>query len=101
MMLVPLLDVLAEVFDSGVNTKSVKVEYDKLVAQFGSELQVLAKTSFEELERVSGPKLREAVEKVRKGDIFIDPGYDGVFGVVKIWGEKGRQENQPQQESLF
>jgi len=101
MMLVPLLEVLSEVLDSGVGTKTVQTEYDKLIAQFSSELQVLAKTPVEELERVSGPKLREAIEKVRKGDIFIDPGYDGVFGVVKIWGEKEKQNNQPEQASLF
>jgi len=101
MMLVPLQEILAEVQGMGVASKGVQSEYERLITLVGSELQVLTKTSLEELERVSGPRLREAVAKVRKGDIFIDPGYDGVFGTVKIWGEKGKQENQPQQESLF
>jgi uncharacterized protein (TIGR00375 family) len=101
MMLVPLQEILAEVQGMGVASKGVQSEYERLITLVGSELQVLTKTSLEELERVSGPRLREAVEKVRKGDIFIDPGYDGVFGVVKIWGEKEKQAAQPQQESLF
>jgi len=101
MMLVPLLEILAEVQGVGPSSKGVQSEYERVVAQFGSELTVLAKTPLTELERVSGPRLRQAVEKVRKGDIFINPGYDGVFGVVKIWGEEEKLAAQPQQESLF
>jgi PHP family Zn ribbon phosphoesterase len=27
---------------------------------------------------------------VRRGDIVIEPGYDGVYGVVKIWNQKSK-----------
>ena len=36
---------------------------------------------------VAGERVAVGIDKVRKGDIVIDPGYDGVFGVVKIWKE--------------
>ena len=26
--------------------------------------------------------------RVRKGDIIVEPGYDGEYGKVKIWGEE-------------
>ena len=36
-------------------------------------------------------RLTEALEKVRAGDIFIDPGYDGVYGEVHIWGKESQK----------
>ena len=101
-MLVPLLEVLGEVFEKGVSTVKVQTEYDRLVNQFGSELKILTKISLADLESISGPKLREAVEKVRKGDIFITPGYDGVFGTVKIWGKEEEEKRaSKEQMSMF
>jgi len=102
MMLVPLLEILGEVFEKGVNTVKVQTEYDKLINQFGSEFKILTKISLEDLGSISGPRLREAVEKVRKGDIFISPGYDGVFGTVKIWGkEEEEKKANKEQISMF
>ena len=43
--------------------------------------------------------LSEGIKKMREGNINIKPGYDGVFGVVKIWGE-GKPEAEVQ-EKLF
>jgi hypothetical protein len=31
----------------------------------------------------------------------IDPGYDGVFGVVKIWAEGASTEGKKEQMALF
>lgn len=101
MMLVPLLEILAEVFAMGQNTAKVQTEYDKLVGHFGSELQVLTKTSLDDLEKISGAKFAEAMGRVRRGDIFIAPGYDGIFGKVKIWGEKEEVKRNEEQMSLF
>lgn len=89
LMMVPLLEILSEVIGTGVSSKKVVNEYEKLTQVLGSEFNILLQTKPEEIERVSGAKLREAIMKVRSGDIFIDPGYDGVFGKVKIW-PKGR-----------
>jgi DNA helicase-2/ATP-dependent DNA helicase PcrA len=77
---------------AGVNTKTVKAEYDRLVDQFGSEFAVLMEVDEKRLEAVGGKRLAEAVGKVRRGEIVVEPGYDGVFGTVKIWPEKNEQE---------
>ena len=45
-----------------------------------------------------GPKIAEGIAKVRKGDIVIDPGYDGEYGKVKIWGEKSSGEGIKEEE---
>lgn len=102
MMLVPLLEILSEAFKVGVNTAKVEAEYERLISRFDSEFEVLTKVSLSDLETFSSPRLAEAIEKVRAGDIFIEPGYDGLFGKVKIWGEKEEAgKKSKEQMSLF
>ena len=48
----------------------------------------MTQTKLEEIEHFGGEKIAEAIKKVRKGDIIIEPGFDGVFGKVKIWKEE-------------
>ncbi len=102
-MLVPLLQVIAEAFGTAPTTQKVLTEYKKLTGALGSEIKILTKVAIEEITKVSGPKVAEGVDKVRKGDLVIDPGYDGVYGVVKIWGneEEKKEESEVPQLGLF
>ena len=101
-MMVTLIEILAEVKNSNVSSQSVINEYHFLTENFGSEFTILLKTPVEEVSKIGGEKLAEAINKVRKGDIFIDPGYDGVFGTVKIWPLADVQsEPAKEQMSLF
>lgn len=100
-MLVPLMEILAEVKNSGVSSQNVQDEYLRLTTEFGSEFNFLLKTSLEEIKKAGGERLAEGIDKVRKGDIFIDPGYDGVFGAVKIWSVEEEKSEAKEQMSLF
>ena len=93
---VPLAVILADVFNCGVNTKRVKRIYDKLIQEIGSELFILLEASTEKLQAVAGAAVARAIDFARRGDIFIKPGYDGVFGVVKIFkdGESSERVGQ-------
>jgi PHP family Zn ribbon phosphoesterase len=84
-MLVPLYEILAEVLEVRTSSKKVDALYTTLIEKFENEFSVLLYASLEEIQSVGGERLAKAVEKVRKGDIYIDPGYDGVFGVVTLW----------------
>jgi PHP family Zn ribbon phosphoesterase len=86
--LVPLMEILAESLGSGFSSQSVLNEYNKLTDFFGSEVAVLLQTPVKEIAKIAGEKIAEGVAKVRAGDIVVDPGYDGVFGTVKIWSDK-------------
>ena len=91
-MLVPLLEIIAEARGMGVGTKTVMVAYEQLIGPFGNEFNVLLKTPLKELQNVADEKVVEGISKVRSGDIVIEPGYDGVFGKVKIWKEGETEE---------
>ncbi len=90
-MLVPLHQVIAEVLNTAPTSQKVLNEYKKLVTTLGGEIKVLTKASLDDIAKISGPKVAEGVDKDRRGDLVIDPGYDGVYGVVKIWADQGNQ----------
>lgn len=100
-MLVPLHEILSEVLKAGTGTKQVQSLYEQLVNNFESEFNVLLKTGIEDIARIAGERVGQAVSKMRRGDIFIDPGYDGLFGKVKIWPEDSQDTDTSNQPSLF
>jgi len=101
--LVPLREIIAEVKGVGKLAKGVEEEYQKLITVLGSELSILLKVKTEEISKAGGEKLAEGIAKVRQGDICINPGFDGEYGMVKIWSDKkdaiAKEKNE--QTSLF
>jgi len=90
--LVPLLEIVAEGLDSTVSSEKVKMLFDKLCEELGSEIKILLKSSLDDIKKVGGDKVAEGVMKVRKGDIAIEPGFDGEYGKVAIWSDKISEE---------
>ena len=104
--LVPLSEILSEALESGVTSKRVMDQYLVLVNTFASEFNVLLKTDIAQIANVSSQKIAQGIEKVRTGDIAIEAGYDGKFGVVKIWdrqnpNQAGKNEAEEKQLNLF
>ena len=86
--LVPLLEVLSESLKSGVATATVLTVFDRLVSHFGSEHEVLFRSELEKIRELAGNKVAEGIQKVRSRNISINPGFDGEYGKVSIWGEE-------------
>lgn len=99
--LVPLQEIIAESIGSPVTSPKVQLPYGQLVDNLGGEFSVLLTAQKEDIAKLVGEKIAVAIAKVRAGDIVIDPGYDGVFGVVKIWKE-GEESSlvEPSKEQL-
>jgi len=86
--LVPLKEIVAEALGMTVVTKRVEQEYNNLLEKAGSELEILIDSSRKDIEAVSLPEIAEGIIRVREGKVFIEPGYDGVYGTVKIFSQQ-------------
>jgi len=89
--LIPLPEVLGEILGAGPATKGVMALYAKVIDRFGSEFNLLLNTPVDEINRMS-PVLGEAVARIRTGRVIRTPGYDGEFGVIRVFAEGERQE---------
>ena len=86
-MVVPLIEIIAESLEKPVTSPRVQSLYTQLTDQIGTEFSILLERNVSETIKIVGDRVAAGIQKVRKGDIYIDPGYDGVFGVVKLWKE--------------
>lgn len=85
--LVPLPEIIADVYQVGVASKKVVAEYNSLIATLGSEFHILINSTMNEIKDASSEIIATAIERVRNGEIYVRPGYDGEFGVVKVFKE--------------
>lgn len=100
--LVPFLEIIAEVFNINKNSKTAENLYNQYVSLIGTEFDLLLKTDLKDLEKILPPKLIEGIKRVREGKVFAKPGYDGEYGVIKIF--ESPEENSTtglKQQSLF
>ncbi len=100
-MTVPLQEIIAEAIGSPVASPKVGMVYERLATELGGEFSVLLQSSISSISRIAGERGAEGIDKVRRGDIVIEPGYDGIFGVVKIWGDGTRPDSTREQLGMF
>jgi len=98
--LVPLQEIVAECLQQGKATKRAQALYEKMLAQ-KTEFEILLDSTREEIAAMSNELLAEAVMRVREGRIVVKPGYDGEYGVVKVFDEAEVKKNILKQESLL
>ena len=98
---VPLDEIISEALGVGVGTQTVDREYQALISRFGTEFGVLLDTPGEELRRAALPKVAEGILRMREGRVTIEPGYDGEYGKVHIFGEAEPLVPSEQQMTLF
>jgi DNA helicase II / ATP-dependent DNA helicase PcrA len=82
--IVPLPEILADVFGVGVASKQVARMYDHMTATLGTEFDILLRVPLVDIEKKTDATIAKAIEHMRRGDVHVVPGYDGVFGVVKV-----------------
>ncbi len=102
--LVPLLEILTEVYQSPTKASN---KYEEIVSQI-PEFDFLLRADYQSIKNLTNEKVVEAIKRVRHRQIKVDPGYDGVFGTVKIFDEKEineknveEQDQKNEQISLF
>ena len=84
--LVPLQEMIAEIRGVGASSKSVVYEYERLINTFGSELAILQDIPVDEISK-SSTLLGEAVSRLRQGKVIKHAGFDGEYGVIRLFEE--------------
>ncbi|MBU1524148.1 MAG: endonuclease Q family protein [Candidatus Omnitrophica bacterium] len=97
--LVPLDEIISEVKEVGKQSKAVLKEYLDSVYALGSEFNIMVKVSEKELFSRLPERIAQGVKKVREKKLKILPGYDGEYGVIKIFDEE--EEKKDEQLTLF
>ncbi len=83
--LVPLHEVLAELAGAGPASKRVARGYQHLVSTLGAELAILEAVPLEDIKRADSSLLAEAISRLRQGAVIREPGYDGEYGVIRLF----------------
>ena len=84
--LVPLQEMIAEIRGVGASSKSVVYEYERLINTFGSEIAILQDIPVDEISK-SSTLLGEAVSRLRQGKVIKHAGFDGEYGVIRLFEE--------------
>lgn len=84
--LVPLQEIISEINGVGPSSKSVVCEYERLINTFGSELAILQDIPVDEISK-SSTLLGEAVSRLRQGKVIKHAGFDGEYGVIRLFEE--------------
>ena len=97
--IIPLLEVLMEI-NNGSPTKA-NLEYNRLIENLGTEFEILLKKDYQQIEQIGGLKLKQAIEIIRNRQAYIDPGYDGVFGKVKVFNNNEKEKTETVTQSTM
>src|ERR1700722_11808307 len=82
---VPLPEILGEIAGVGPKSKSVTAQVSALVERFGPELGILGDVPLDDLAAGAPSIVAEAIARLRRGEVRREAGYDGVYGVIRLF----------------
>jgi DNA helicase-2/ATP-dependent DNA helicase PcrA len=85
--IIPLKEMLGELEGVGPNSRKVDHRYMSLIKQGVPELELLLDTPVEDIKKLGGGELAEAVCRMRNREIYISEGFDGQYGIIKVFAE--------------
>ena len=89
--IIPLVEIVSEIVGNGVKSKKVVTRYFDLVTALGPEFYILKEAPIHEIAAVD-ERVAEAVDRMRRGQVLIQPGYDGEYGVIRLFKEDELKE---------
>jgi len=100
--IIPLPEIIAEIKGvKGTRTKTVQAVFQKILAELGDEFSILRQIDIKEINDAGFPVIAEAIRRLRARDVIVQPGYDGVYGVIKLFKDHQEIEKFQGQMDLF
>lgn len=91
--LVALAEIVGEINKVGPKSKRVTTEVTRLVEALGPELGILQTVPLGDIAANASSLFTEAIDRLRKGHVFRQGGYDGEYGVIRMF-EPGEIERR-------
>ena len=83
--LMPLPELLADCMGASSASKRVQTEYFRLLSVLGPEFRILRQLPLDAVERAAGRAVAEALGRLRAGQVHKRAGYDGEYGVIRLF----------------
>nr|MBC8385772.1 DNA helicase UvrD [Candidatus Cloacimonadota bacterium] len=97
--IIPLKEIISEIEGVGPNSKKVNRIYYDLLKNLGSELDILLDLPLEDIKGFD-QIYAEAIRRMRNNEIYIQEGFDGKFGQIKVFQENDIKDLKSR-DSLF
>ncbi len=98
--LMPLPELLADCMKVSPASKKADAAYMTMLGRLGSEFDILRTLSLDAIEAQAGPIVAEGIRRLREGRVIRQAGYDGEYGIIKLF-EPGEVERLSGQTSLL
>jgi PHP family Zn ribbon phosphoesterase len=100
--IIPLPEILAELENSkSTNGKRVVEAYRQVITLLGNEFDILRTISVNTIESAGFKLLALAIDRLRKGEVVRQSGYDGLYGTIKIFKDGEERKTMTNQLSLL
>lgn len=100
--IIPLAEIIAELRGTKSTAgKGVQEMYHQAVDRLGDEFSILRSVPVAAIEAAGLPLLALAIARMRGGSVRRDPGYDGVFGTIKVFKDVAERQATVNQMSLL
>jgi uncharacterized protein (TIGR00375 family) len=103
--LIPLQEIIGAVLGKNASSSIVWRIYNSLISKFGNELRILLDVPQVALEKTIESDTASAIIQVRRDQIHVVPGYDGVYGQLLFFPDtkqffKNKDKNSCEQTNL-
>ncbi|MBP6869703.1 hypothetical protein KBC04_02380 [Candidatus Babeliales bacterium] len=78
----PLQELIAHYCKVADSSKKVQQMYQHLLGSLGNEFYILLQAPVDEIAKYSNLEIAQSIDAVRKGQVMVTPGYDGIYGKI-------------------